>query len=107
MISEKCSKWGADYLDQGAFARKAHKKQVYTCGATLIGQNTGVCNALAGSLLSLLDNFLVFCFQSGVSGQISALMLEASFLCEVADLPCTNPEFERLILRKRGSDAMF
>ena len=34
VISEKCSKCGADHLDQGVFARKAHKKHVFTCGST-------------------------------------------------------------------------
>ena len=50
---------------------------------------------------------MVFRFQRGVSGQISALMLEPSFLSKVADLTYSDPEFEWLLLRLRGSDAMF
>ena len=35
MISEKCSKCGADHLDQGVFARKMHKKHVCMSSATV------------------------------------------------------------------------
>ena len=34
-------------------------------------------------------------------------MLEPSFLSKVAELTCENPGFKRLLLRARGSDAMF
>ena len=50
---------------------------------------------------------MVFCFQSGVSGQIFALMLEASFISKVAELTYTDHEFERLLFRPSSSDAMF
>ena len=33
-------------------------------------------------------------------------MLEPFFLSKVADLICEDPEFERLLLRSRGSDTM-
>ena len=38
----KYSKCGADHLDQGVFTRKADKKHVCICGATWIGQATGI-----------------------------------------------------------------
>ena len=56
MISEKCSKCGADHLDQGVFARKAYKKNVFTCGSTCIGYTTGVGNPLAYFQPSLLND---------------------------------------------------
>ena len=34
-------------------------------------------------------------------------MLEPSFLSKVSELTCADPEFERFLLRSRGSDAMF
>ena len=34
-------------------------------------------------------------------------MLEPSFLSKVAELTYAGPEFERLLLRLRGSDAVF
>ena len=34
-------------------------------------------------------------------------MLEPSFLSKVAELICEDPEFERLLLKAHGSDAMF
>ena len=37
----------------------------------------------------------------------SALMLEPSFLSNVAELTYDDPEFERLLLRVGGYDAMF
>ena len=37
VLSEKCSKYGADHVDQVVFARKAHKKHVCICGATWVG----------------------------------------------------------------------
>ena len=42
-----------------------------------------------------------------VSGQISAEILEPSFPSNVAKLTCVYPEFERLLLISRGSDARF
>ena len=54
----------------------------------------------------MLNDQLAFCFHSGVSGQISALMLKPSFLSKAAELTCADPEFERLLLITRGSDAM-
>ena len=33
---EKCSKCGADHLDQGVFAMKAYKKHVVTCVTALL-----------------------------------------------------------------------
>ena len=44
VFSEECSKCG---VDQGVFARKTHKKTVYTCDSTWLGKTTGVGNPLA------------------------------------------------------------
>ena len=77
------------------------------CGATWIGYTAGVVNFLTCFQPNLLDDQLVFCFQSRVSGQVSALMLEYSFLRKEAELTCSDPEFERFLLRVYASDAMF
>ena len=37
VILENCGKCGADHLDRGVFARKAHKKHVFMNSATWIG----------------------------------------------------------------------
>ena len=37
VISEKCSKCGADHSDRGVIAKKAHKKHVFMNSATWIG----------------------------------------------------------------------
>ena len=34
-------------------------------------------------------------------------MLEPSFLSNISELTCTDPEFERFLLKARGSDGMF
>ena len=107
MFLGKCSKSGADHLDQGVFARKAHKKHVFTYGAVWIGYGTSVGNPLACFQPSLLDDYLVFCFQSKVAGQISTLILEPSFLSNVAELTYAYPEFKQFLLRVHGSGAMF
>ena len=95
VILEKCSKYGSDHLDRGVFARKVHKKHVFTCFTTCIRYTTGLSNPLACFQPIFLDDQLVFCFQREVSGQISALMLEPSSLSKVAELTCADPEFER------------
>ena len=48
-----------------------------------------------------------FFFESGISGQISALMLEPFTLNKVAEFICADPDSGRLILRKYGSNSMF
>ena len=80
------------------FARKAHKKHMFICGATWVGYNTGLSNVLTCFQPRLLDDKLVFCFQSTVSSKISTPMLEPSFLSKVTKLTCPDPEFERVIL---------
>ena len=56
---------------------------------------------------SLLYDQLVFYFQSGVSGQISALILEPSFISITTELTFSDPEFAQFLVRVRGSDAIF
>ena len=57
--------------------------------------------------LSFLDDQLVFCFQSGVSGEISALMLEPYFLSRVAELTYENPGSELFLLGPHSFNAIF
>ena len=45
-------------------------------------------------------------FRAEVLGQIFAMILEPFFLSNVAELTCEDPEFERFLLRARGSDAI-
>ena len=56
---------------------------------------------------NFFDEQLVFCFQSTVSCQISALMLEPSFLSKVAEFTYLDPEFERFPLGEHSYNAMF
>ena len=56
VISEKCSRCSADHLDRGVFARKAHKKHVFTCGTTWVGYSTDLGNPLASFQPILLDD---------------------------------------------------
>ena len=48
---------------------------------------------------SLHDNKLVSCFQSKISCQISILTLKPFSLSKIDDLTCSDPEFERFLLR--------
>ena len=57
--------------------------------------------------LNFLDDKLDFCFQSGVSSQISALILEPLILSKIVELTCSNPDFERFVLISRGYDDIF
>ena len=50
---------------------------------------------------------MIFYFQTGVSGQISALMLEPFFLNNIAKLTYKDPDFERFLHIARGYDAIF